>query len=558
MARQHLEMKETIDPRVATQMRERVVNTTSLLADEDEPIKEELGENWAVDLKKRVVHWRVTNPFPPYNVLTPEELTYLVAHESGHLTDSSVFKTYQDARRESFDRFVNAYEDIRIEDIQQKRYPGFEQFKDTMTPKVESFWLDDGVLRHTEPTDQYGFLSWAYENLDEEGIAKAEKLCHPEVVKLYDDDLRKRVKALNSTQEVANELESIYEKIQEATNTVPQGGGKQGRDKDSGPQGGVSGMGQKADTALEQARSAAPNTHRGKAEASYDAKMDAHRQSTNVVQDEITARDWGSFEQNASTREEAPEPGGGTSDHGVGRYGVAYWKDEAAKVRVPINNLHRRLMSVLRANKQDVWESSHKRGRLDNRTSFRVMTGNPRVFKRKHAFGHYDYLVGLVIDVSGSMEGRKIQATRATVTIGEALDKTGIPFFMITYSDRVTAYKPSRFSLKKHGDAIASRTLFPGGGTGEYSALYGALQEFHSASPETVKIMIAITDGTTSRQELSRMHLQEMDKLGVHAFQIGLNIPPAEYYEHGIQVDDVNQLAPEIGKILKKLVKQGV
>lgn len=556
-------LTDDIDPRVSAKYRERVIHTASLISDENKPIKEKQDTDWAVNLKTREVHWRMTNPFPPHKLLTPEQLVYLVAHESGHLLDSTNFKTYSDRRRGSFDRFVNAFEDLRIEERQAKRYPGFNEFKESLTPDVLDFWVKDKTIKMADVTDQFGFYAWCRENGHD--VEALKPLIDPSIPALYESHRDKLIPAVlnaKTTQEVSDIITPIYEQLQPQNkgDGNPPPSQQQSQSNQGQGQGEKSGTGTIKGKSEEVERGVAQSGSREKQQALYNAKQDASRAEYNSTYVDQAEEDWKRSEVKAEKLEKKEEVAGGTgTGMGIGRYGqTASWKSQADRVRPSINNLHRRLLSVLRANKQDVWESSHKRGRLDNRTAFRVMTGSPRVFKRKHSFGHYDYLVGIVIDVSGSMESRSRQATDAMVIIAEALDKSSIPFFVITYSNSVTSYKPSRFTLKKHGGDLVSHTLWPGGGTAEYSALTGAIKEFRAADKETVKVLISITDGTTASVELSMAMLDDLDRLQVHSFQIALNLEPAGYYKHSIRVDDMNALAPEMAKILKSLVRQGV
>lgn len=95
-----------------------------------------------------------------------------------------------------------------------------------------------------------------------------------------------------------------------------------------------------------------------------------------------------------------------------------------------VATMARKLELMLLSPVPSEWEGNLRHGRLDpKRLVHAGAFGRRDVFRRKHEAPKIDAVVSIVVDLSGSMDGRKARiAVDAALLLGQALDRCGIPF----------------------------------------------------------------------------------------------------------------------------------
>jgi hypothetical protein len=207
------------------EIRRMVRNTASLMAT-DGPIYECPGSHWAADFRSRTIYWRATAPYPPFSVLTQDNLLFLTVHEAYHIKITGGWDCPKDFDPMRFHRFINACEDIRIERQATKDWPGFGPIRQDMAETSLNEWLKVAPV-----LDQFGrpipgqkprpFLEgccfmdqvWINWHMMEHGMGNAG---HPEAIKFATDswDDISRICNAASTEKMAKMLEPYYRAMQ--------------------------------------------------------------------------------------------------------------------------------------------------------------------------------------------------------------------------------------------------------------------------------------------------------------------------------------------------------
>ncbi len=109
-----------------------------------------------------------------------------------------------------------------------------------------------------------------------------------------------------------------------------------------------------------------------------------------------------------------------------------------------VNVLVERLDEVFPPQEAQGWESGQQRGkRIDAKKLAReIPTERGRFFESKEAPEIREAAFSLLIDVSGSMRGKKIvEALKAAILMAEAFSKKGVPFEILAFHDKLLELK---------------------------------------------------------------------------------------------------------------------
>jgi hypothetical protein len=113
-------------------------------------------------------------------------------------------------------------------------------------------------------------------------------------------------------------------------------------------------------------------------------------------------------------------------------------------IRKYVNVLVDRLDEVFPPQQDQAWEGGQQRGkRIDAKKLAReVPTERGRFFETKEAPEVREAAFSLLIDVSGSMKGKKIvEALKAAILMAEAFSKKGVPFEILAFHDQLLELK---------------------------------------------------------------------------------------------------------------------
>ncbi|WP_454889988.1 cobaltochelatase CobT-related protein [Serratia quinivorans] len=222
-----------------------------------------------------------------------------------------------------------------------------------------------------------------------------------------------------------------------------------------------------------------------------------------------------------------------------------------------------------------------RRGRIHSPNLYRLTMNDDRVFRKKEEHKAVNACVQVVIDMSGSMNGERIQlATAAAYLISDALDRIKVPNIVSGFT---TYSQPDRFSLtpgfsryealmmpilKEWGDRANTVNVRArmGCAAGFFPLLNNvdgesilALSSLFTDRTEDKKIMIVLSDGQPEavgkgmkkHLKVVARHLEEkIDLLGV-----GIQTSaPSEYYKNYALVSKVNDLGSTVVRKLSEML----
>ncbi len=210
-------------------------------------------------------------------------------------------------------------------------------------------------------------------------------------------------------------------------------------------------------------------------------------------------------------------------------------------------------------------------GILDTGKLAEAYQGVQTVYKKEGTVKSDNMAVCVLVDESGSMYGKKIQAARdVAVLLNEAV--SNIPAIdLYIYGHTYANHCREAYT---HGEHIAELQLYreksyhPKYVLGSISALSGnldsvALQEaatrMRKQSNYKKNLMFVITDGCPNeKREMLTKTVRHLEKEGMNILAVciepGYN--PSEFYTHHVTLTDMETLSIDLGKMIKKTLMQ--
>lgn len=239
-----------------------------------------------------------------------------------------------------------------------------------------------------------------------------------------------------------------------------------------------------------------------------------------------------------------------------------------------INKLEDELREIFIKRRNSGWQSGYKSGkRIDIQKEIRSEAGvvdDLNVFKRKELPLEQDYAIEVLVDLSGSMQGEKIEETyKAFIVIAEALKSIGIKLSITGFNDRLHSFKDfdeeydddkRKKSERMLSEVESSRARYNDDGF--------AVQEVSNRlnkREEKRKILLVLSDGVP---EPSSAHanidltnvvkkIEEENKVRIIGLGIGNGTEHvAKFYKENITNVDVHQFAERLANKIKELVEK--
>lgn len=585
---------DTSSALVLREVRRQVRYVASLVSTRGR-IVEEMSDKWAADIVGRVIFWRPTRPWPPFDDLLGVEIRFLTVHEAGHLNFTGGWNEPAEwgiEKRLGFKRFLNGVEDIRIERLEGQDLPGFERIRKQVN---RSFGLahKDLSVEQWAPMDQVWRGWFALEN-------GAEMYGHPTFIKFAEDtwaDVSRMANA-DCTDDLAQALIPIFDLLWEEQPPSQGGGGDEdgegqgsgeggagegGGDQEESDGGGGS-DGQEQSDRLDQAAQdfkgsgdefsdepskrpyksplgsgQEPPTVEQLLEMIKDAAGEDARDAIRDLLDEIEEQ------QDNADRQKDLITGGelaGTKPSSS-RPPDDSWDKMRVEMELPIRALAHKLRSVLKTNAAASWTEGTKRGRLNVRRAARAAAGDNRIFRKRTSIGAHDYVWGILPDVSGSMKSnakdghpKADHALRATVLLGEAFQRARYGWFVIPWEYALRTRKALYGRLVDVKDQVGADIKHATGGTYEAPALIAAQEEFIGSS-SSHKILFVISDGQTGEIHESEQLIAELEEMGVYVIGIGIGIDPPKHHSVKIRVDDAGDLVHQLPRLVNEIARKG-
>ena len=194
-----------------------------------------------------------------------------------------------------------------------------------------------------------------------------------------------------------------------------------------------------------------------------------------------------------------------------------------------IERLSRRILDLLEPRTHPRWTGPHRVGNRLNLRSVYLSESNPnsidRVWQRRLPPANHDSSISLLIDISGSMKGTKIEATvQAIVLLAEVCQRTKIQLAIYTFSTAnhfeviLDSGEPLDVETQSRIGNLITR---PSGGTEIQSALE-AVRDRLAALSTTNNYLVLLSDGQHNDQENPEAVLQELQRRGVRVVGLGL------------------------------------
>lgn len=228
---------------------------------------------------------------------------------------------------------------------------------------------------------------------------------------------------------------------------------------------------------------------------------------------------------------------------------------------------HARLESIMNDNQFDRRLTGRTRGKLDMKRLYKATTGATNLFTQKTMRRNRKYNVVIIVDESGSMydapghDSRIHQAATTCQFLAEHFNRLpGVDLAVVGFSYKTVVHKNfnEHIELDKLTDKIKSSPV-SGAGTNDWAGLtagYKLLRLQNKAeTTESHNILLFITDGTSLNNPQTKQ-IRNANK-GL-ATEIGIGIfAQAPQMEHRIRINDINELKPQIIKMLQGEIKRG-
>ncbi len=199
-----------------------------------------------------------------------------------------------------------------------------------------------------------------------------------------------------------------------------------------------------------------------------------------------------------------------------------------------INSLYIRLKRFFLPERHPKWKKGYPTGsRVDLEMAMQAEADKRylgKIWERKTIPHKFDYRFSILVDLSGSMKGEKIEETfKGLVVLAEVLEKLGIQYEIIGFSDSVKTFKRWKEKLnKKVRDRLAAMKSWGGGGTNTTEATNETYKSFLKNLGKD-NFLITLTDGKPDDSKSLKKVLNKITKeKKVRLFGIGLG-PDTEF-----------------------------
>jgi Mg-chelatase subunit ChlD len=236
---------------------------------------------------------------------------------------------------------------------------------------------------------------------------------------------------------------------------------------------------------------------------------------------------------------------------------------------IPRDNVFQaRLESIMNDNQFDRRLTGRTRGKLDMKRLYKAQSGAANLFTQKTMRRNRKYNIVIVVDESGSMykatgtDSPIYQAGLTCQFLAEHFNRLpGINLAVVGFSDYTTVHKQFNERLKL--DELLYKIKHSpvnGHGTNDWAGLQRGYKLLVAQNKvETTKshnILVFITDGTCfSRDAVTQIKNQYK---AVDATQVGIGIfGDAPQMDHSIRINNIQDLKPEIVKVLRGEIKRG-
>lgn len=253
-----------------------------------------------------------------------------------------------------------------------------------------------------------------------------------------------------------------------------------------------------------------------------------------------------------------------------------------------------KLRSVLSAPERTGWDKNVDCGRFDGKRSARLMAGCENVFQRRWNTEGQDSAVSIVVDLSSSMQGERMEyAARVAKVLAQAIEKAGASVEVVGFSCWNASHETERsFSGRDENGNWMQKTVttrnagfcdeagsliefkafnkkvaqaekdldnmpaFCCGGTPDYPTVRTVVEGL-ALRPEQKRLVLVLTDGMGNASEMRQLTAAS-EVTGVEVVGIGIRCRVDYAYAQAVEVTEMSALATGTIKELTKLATKWV
>ena len=185
------------------------------------------------------------------------------------------------------------------------------------------------------------------------------------------------------------------------------------------------------------------------------------------------------------------------------------------------------------------------RGKIDRRALHKVGVGNMNVRKRRTIAKTPDMAVGLLLDVSQSMDAHRRVVLETGAVFAEGLiHKRGVNFAAWTYTGGRGEVKLTRICDRAMGKLCLAE-IETSGGTPTGAAIAGC-KVLMGRMPEPIKVLIHFTDGMPDARHHATLAVNACRDAGIGVYTIA--VPPSGVFAAGAPADLAGALRDQYGE----------
>jgi len=195
------------------------------------------------------------------------------------------------------------------------------------------------------------------------------------------------------------------------------------------------------------------------------------------------------------------------------------------------------------------------RGKLDSRRLAKVGAGSFNVFQRRQVLDRPDIAVGLLLDVSYSMDGYMSIVEQTAAVFAEGLiRKPGVNFAAWTYTGAYSHVALTRICDKRLGK-LCLANVEKGGGTPSGAAIAG-VKVLMERMPQRKKVILHFTDGApdSAHHVVQAVRRCRQDRIRVYA--IGVGTYGSLQQQYGPDNWETISSVADLPKAVARLIKQ--
>jgi len=245
-----------------------------------------------------------------------------------------------------------------------------------------------------------------------------------------------------------------------------------------------------------------------------------------------------------------------------------------------IDKLESDLRGLFVARRAQKWRSGFKTGkRIDIKRRIQekakgITAVESKAWQKRDLPQEKDYAISLLVDLSGSMSGEKIEQTfNAVITLAEVLNRLSISTEILGFNDRIYEYQKygqaiSKEIREKMGSMLQEVEDFSDTGKAEWNDDGWALEQTSerlTRQKEKEKFLIVLSDGKPAESSMHPRSKYELHKMIKKVLKetdqklIGLGIGAGtkhveKYYPNSLANVDTEEMTEKLADLLREVI----